>query len=51
MVLLYNAHTGTAPPIFFKKFSKIDHNYPTSSKNSGNYSISEWAMKLTNFEI
>ena len=37
--------------IFCKKFSKIDHNYPTSSKNSGNYSISEWAMKLTNFEI
>ena len=37
LILLYKAHTGTAPSIFFNKFSKINHNYPTSSKNSGNY--------------
>ena len=44
-------HTGTAPSIFFNEFSKINHNYPTSSKNRGNYSISKSTMKLTNFAI
>ena len=33
LILLYKAHTGTSPLIFFNKFSKINHNYPTSSKN------------------
>ena len=50
-ILLYKAHTGTAPSIFVNTFSKIDHNYPASSKNSGNYTISKSTMKLTNFEI
>ena len=36
LILLYKAHTGTAPLIFFNKFSKINHNYPLSSKSSGN---------------
>ena len=43
--------TGTTPSIFFNKFSNINHNYPTSSKNSGNYSIPKSTMKLTNFAI
>ena len=42
---------GTAPSILFNKFSKINHNYPTSSKNSGNYSVPKPTMKLTNFTI
>ena len=51
LILLYKAHTGTAPSINFNKFSKINHNYPTSSKNSGNYTILKSAIKLTNFAI
>ena len=51
LILLYKAHTGTAPSIFFNKFSKINHNYPTSSKNRGNYTILKSTMKLTNFAI
>ena len=50
-ILLYKAHTGTTTSIFFNKFSKIGHNYPTSSKNSGNYTIPKFTMKLTNFAI
>ena len=50
-ILIYKARTGTATWIFFNKFSKISHSYPTSSKNSGNYTISKSTMKLTNFEI
>ena len=51
LILLYKAHTGTAPSIFFNKFSKINHNLPTSSKNSGNYTIPKSTMKLTNFSV
>ena len=51
LILLYKAYTGTAPLIFFDKFSKINHNYPTSSKNSGNYTIPKSTMKLTNIAI
>ena len=51
LVLFYKAHTGTAPSIFFNKFSKINHNYPASSKISGNYTIPKSTMKLTNFAI
>ena len=51
LILFYKAHTGTAPLIFFNRFSKINHNYPTSSKNSGNYSIAKSKMTLTNFPI
>ena len=51
LILIYKAHTGTARSIFFNKFSKINHNYPTSSKNSGNYTIPKSTMKLTNFAI
>ena len=51
LILLYKAHTGTVPSIFFNKLSRINHNYPTSSKNSGNYTIPKLAMKLTNFAI
>ena len=51
LILLYKAHTGAAPLIFFNKFSKINHNYRTSAKNSRNYSICKSKMKLTNFEI
>ena len=36
LILLYEAHTGAAPWKFFNKFSKINHNYLTSSENSGN---------------
>ena len=43
-------HTGTAPSIFFNKFSSINHNYPTSAKTSGNSTIFN-SMKLTNFAI
>ena len=50
-ISIYKACTGTATWIFFNKFSKISHNYPTSSKNSGNYTIPKSTMKLTNFEI
>ena len=49
MILLYKAHTGTTPLIFFNKFSKINHNYPISSKNNGNYSIPKSTMKLQIF--
>ena len=51
LVLLYKAHTSTTPSIFFNKFSKINHNYPTSSRNSGNYTIPKSTAKLTNFAI
>ena len=37
--------------IFFNKFSMINHNYPKSSKNSGNYKILKSTLKLTNFAI
>ena len=50
-ILLYKGHTGTTPSIFFNKFSKINHNYPTSFKNSNNYTIPKLTMKLTNFAI
>ena len=39
LILLYKAHTGTVLSILFSKFSKINHNYPTSLKNCGSYSI------------
>ena len=51
LILIYKAHAGTALSIFFDKFSKINHNYPTSSKNKGSYTILESIIKLTNFEI
>ena len=51
LILLYKAYRGTAPSIFFDKFSKINHNHPTSFKNSGNYTIPKLTMKLTNFGI
>ena len=49
LILLYKAHTGTTPLIFFNKFSKINHNYPLSSKSSGNLSIPKSTMKLQIF--
>ena len=49
LILLYKVHTGTVPSISFNKFSKINHNYPTSFKNRGNYTILKSTMKLTNF--
>ena len=51
LILLYKAHTDTAPSIFCNKFSNVNHNYLTSSKNSGNYTILKSTMKLTNFAI
>ena len=51
LILLYKVHTGIAPSIFFNKFSKINHNYPTSSKNLGNYTIPKSTVKLSNFAI
>ena len=51
LILLYKAPTGTAPSIFFNKFSKINRNYPTSSKNSSNYTNLKSIMKLANFTI
>ena len=51
LILLYKVHTGTALSIFFNTFSRINHNYPTISKNSSNYSIPKSTMKLTNFAI
>ena len=51
LILLYKVHTGTAPSIFFNKFLKINYNYPTSSKNSSNYTIPKSTMKLTIFLI
>ena len=49
LILLYEAQTDTAPLIYFNKFSKVSHNFPTSSKNSCNYTIPKLTMKLTNF--
>ena len=51
LILIYKAHTGTAPSIFFNKFSKINHNSPTSSKNSDNYTIPKSTLKSINFAI
>ena len=51
MILLYKSHTGTASSIFFTNPSKVNHNYPTSYKNNGNYTILTSTMKLTNFAI
>ena len=49
--LLSQVHIGTTPSTFFNKFSKINHNYLTSSKNSGDYSVPKSKMKLANFSI
>ena len=51
LILLYKAHAGTAPSIFFNKFSTINHNYPTSSNKCGNDTILKSTIKLTNFAI
>ena len=51
LILLYKVHTGTAPSMFFNKPSKISHNYLTTSKNSGNYTILKLTIKLANFPI
>ena len=51
LILLYKAHTGTTPSIFLNKFSKINRNYPTSSKNRGKYTILKSTMKFKNFAI
>ena len=51
LILLYKTHTGTTSSIFLSKFSKTNLNYPTSSKNSGNYTIPKSTMKLTNFAV
>ena len=45
LILLYKTDIGTTLPIFFNKFSKINDNYLTSSKNSSNYSIPKLKMK------
>ena len=50
-ILLYKSHTGTATLMFFNRFSKINHNNTTSSKNSGNYTVLKPTMKLTIFLI
>ena len=36
LILLYKAHTGPAPSIFFNRFTKIKNDYPISSKSSSN---------------
>ena len=46
LILLYKA-----PSRFFNKFSKINHNYPTSSKNSCKYGVPKSTIKLTSFAI
>ena len=51
LTLLYKVLIGTAPSIFFNKFSKTNHNYSTSSINSGNHTIPKSTMKLKNFAI
>ena len=50
LILLYKVHSGTTPSLFFNKL-KINHNYPTSSKCSGNYTNPKSPMKSTNFAI
>ena len=52
LTLLYEAHTGTTPLIFFNLigFQRSIIN-PKSSKNSGGYRIFKSARKLTNFAI
>ena len=50
LILLYKVHSGTTPSLFFNKL-KINHNYPTSSKCSGNYTNPKSPMKSTNFSI
>ena len=49
LILIYKEHTGTTPLIFFNTFLKINHNYPTSSKNGDDYTILKSTIKLTNF--
>ena len=52
LTLLYEAHTGTTPSIFFNSIgSQRSIINPKSSKNSCNYTIFKSAMKLTNFPI
>ena len=51
LILLYKAHTSTTPFILLNEFSKINHNYPKNSKNSGSYTIPKLTVKLTNFAI
>ena len=52
LTLLYEAHTGTTPLIFFNLigFQRSIIN-PKSSKNSSGYRIFKSARKLTNFAI
>ena len=47
----YISKLDSAPATSFNKFSKINHNYLTSSKNSSNYTIFKVTIKLTNFAI
>ena len=47
----YISKLDSAPVTSFNKFSKINHNYLTSSKNSSNYTIFKVTIKLTNFAI
>ena len=49
LILLSKAHIGPAPSISFSKFSKINHNYLTSSTSSSNYTILKSTMKLQIF--
>ena len=51
LILLFKAHADRAPSRFFNRFSKINHYYPTSSKNSWNYGILKSTIKSTNFAI
>ena len=51
LTLLYKAHVVRALLTFSNKYSKINYNYLTGSRNSGNYTIPKLTMKVTNFSI
>ena len=51
LTLLYKAHVVRALLTFSNKYSKINYNYLTGSRNSSNYTIPKLTMKVTYFSI
>ena len=51
LTLHYKAQVVRALLTFSNKYSKINYNYLTGSRNSGNYTIPKLTMKVTNFSI
>ena len=51
LTLHYKAQVVRVLLTFSNKYSKINYNYLTGSRNSGNYTIPKLTMKVTNFSI